>query len=136
MKKISKKMQIYIILYNCKFKVRNFEDVLKFDLEVVDFYKIIKLYFADYIKIENDNHLSVYKTDYWAYCGTNSMKYDNWSIDIYGASGIYDFIKLAKINSWQIFDTGLEVFIDYDYIEKHNYTEYREYVISKINDEK
>jgi len=123
----SNRLQVYIILFNCKEDVKTIEDIEEKNLQAINFIEIIENHFKK-IFHRNGNHINIKASDYHIYL--HSMAKNELTtgkqIDIYGENGLYEFITLAKENGWKIFDTGLNDFMDLDFPKKYSYLEYKE----------
>lgn len=121
----SNRLQIHIILFNCKEDVKTYEEIYQKELEEISFSEIIENRFKKLIQ-RNGRHLSIMASNYKIYCGTETGQTTSREIDIYGESGLYKFIALAKENDWKIYDKSSNDFIDLNFPEKYSYLEYKE----------
>lgn len=120
----SNRLQIYIILFNCKEDVKTYEEIYQKELEAISFGEIIEKRFKNLIQ-RNGSHLSIMASGYKIYCGTETGQTISREIDIYGESGLYKFIALAKENDWKIYDKSSNDFIDLNFPERYSYLEYK-----------
>lgn len=119
----SNRLQIFLIIFNCKKDVKTYEEITKLKLQPIkNFVEIIENRFEK-LFIKNGRHLSIMAPNYKIYCGTETIKTIDREVDIYGEDGLHEFIALAKEHDWKLYDKHLDSFIDLDFPKKYSYKE-------------
>src|SRR4030095_14625212 len=94
-----------IVLFNSKQKIKSVEEIDEDQLEPTDFCNALENSFDKVVK--HDNHREIQGKDFAIGYFTDEELVSNKILNLYGESGLYEMVVLAKKNNWQIFDTGL-----------------------------
>ena len=120
-----------IVLFNSSETIKSIEELDEGKLKPIDFSGILESSFNEVIK--DDNHLEIKGKDFSIDFFTDDELVSNKMLSLYGESGLFEMIELAKQNCWQIFDTGTGRMIDLEKPENNGYENHRKYVEQIMN---
>ena len=120
-----------IILFNSSQKIVSLENLDEDLLKPVDFDKILKSSF-DKVK-KTENHIEIIGKDFTIDFFEDAEVESNKTLNLYGENGLFEIIKIAKNESWQIYDSGLDEMINLENPAKNGYANFQTYLNEVIN---
>jgi hypothetical protein len=114
------------IIFNSKQKITSIEEIDEEQFLPIDFSSVLESHFNTII-VDNDKKEIKGKDFSIIYYG-QSEPVSNTILNLYGEVAMFELIKIAKINNWQIFDTGSGEMIDLDYPENNGYENFQTYL--------
>ena len=123
-----------IVLFNSKQTIKVVEEIDEEFLEPTDFSTTLENHFINIEK--DDNHRRVKGDNFEIEFFVDTENVSNKILNMYGEQGLFEIVLLAKLNGWQIFDTGVGQMIDLDKPEQNGYTTFNEHVNQILNDKK
>ena len=120
-----------IILFNSSQKIVSLENLDDDLLKPVDFDKILKSSF-DKVK-KTENHIEIIGKDFTIDFFEDAEVESNKTLNLYGENGLFEIIKIAKNESWQIYDSGLDEMINLENPAKNGYANFQTYLNEVIN---
>jgi len=115
-----------IVLFNSRQKIQSVEEVDETQLEPTDFCSVFESYFDN---IERDgNHREIKGKDFAIDYFKDNEPVSNKMLCLYGESGLYELVALARKHNWQIFDTGLGQMIDLENPAINGYENFQSYL--------
>ena len=99
-----------ILLFNSIEKINSSFDLDENKLIITDFDKILLENFSqhkidnNYVEITGDNYLIDFFTD--------EEIVNKKMLSMYGENGLFEIVKVAIIHNWQIYDFGIDEFLD------------------------
>ncbi len=115
-----------IVLFNSRKKIKSIEDLDETKLEPTDFCSVLENHFEEIRK--DDNHREIKGNDYSIDYFNDDEKMSNKVLSLYGESGLYELVVLAREHNWQIFDTGLGQMIDLENPSNNGYENFQNYL--------
>jgi hypothetical protein len=121
-----------IVLFSSRQTINSEAEVDEEQLEPTDFCVVLESHFE---KIEkNDNHRRIIGQEFEIEYFIDNEKVSNKILNLYGEQGLFEIIKIARQNNWQIFDTGLGEMINLENPEKNGYDNFRNYLTQILKD--
>ena len=120
-----------IILFNSSQKIVSLENLEDDLLKPVDFDKILKSSF-DKVK-KTENHIEIIGKDFTIEFFEDKEVESNKTLNLYGENGLFEIIKIAKKESWQIYDSGLDEMLNLENPSKNGYLNFQTYLNEVIN---
>ena len=115
-----------IVLFNSKQRIANVAEIDEQQLVPTNFCKVFEEYFTN-ISVD-DNHKEIigesFSIDYF----TDDEHVSNKMVSVYGETGLFELIKLAKDHGWQIYDSGLGSMIDLDNPARNGFSDFNNYL--------
>src|SRR5688572_4097510 len=93
-----------IVLFNSREKISLVEELDDTQLEPTDFCSAFENHFKQIIK--DDDHREIKGENFTIDYFVDEDKVSNKMVSLYGETGLYELVELAKKYNWQIFDTG------------------------------
>lgn len=115
-----------IVLLNSRQKISSIEEVDDTQLEPTDFCSALESHFKEVIK--DDNHREIKGKDFSIDYSADEDKVSNKMVSLYGESGLFEIVELAKKHDWQIFDTGNGQMIDLENPANNGYENFQSYL--------
>ncbi len=115
-----------IVLFNSRKKIKSIEDLDETNLEPTDFCSVLENHFEEIRK--DDNHREIKGNDYSIDYFNDDEKMSNKVLSLYGESGLYELVVLAREHNWQIFDTGLGQMMDLENPSNNGYENFQNYL--------
>ena len=115
-----------IVLFNSRKKIKSIEDLDETKLEPTDFCSVLENHFEEIRK--DDNHREIKGNDYSIDYFNDDEKMSNKVLSLYGESGLYELVVLAREHNWQIFDAGLGQMIDLENPSNNGYENFQNYL--------
>ena len=126
-------MSWVIILFNSTDKIPS---DLEFDeaiLRPILFSAILERSFTE-IK-SNENHIEIIGSGFSIDFFIDDEPTGTKMLNLYGESGLFELIELAKKHQWQVYDTSLNEFIDLENPKNNGFENHKKYV-EQINNKK
>lgn len=123
-----------IVLFKADRKVDLQDPQIENYLQLFDFNIAIDMHFkeieksVDFWEIIGDG----YSIDYYP----SNQKCTNTMVNLYGEKGLFELIRLAKKHDLQIYDSGLDDFLDLEHPENNGYKNFIGYVKQIMEKEK
>lgn len=115
-----------IVLFKSRQKINSPEEVDDSQLEPTDFCSVLESHFEQIIK--DDNHREIKGKDYSIDYFIDDEEVSNKMLSLYGESGLFELVVLARKHNWQIFDTGLGQMIDLENPSYNGYENFQSYL--------
>lgn len=115
-----------IVLFNSRQRIEVVEEIDDSQLEPTDFCSVLESHFDDIIA--DGNHREIKGKDFSFGFFTDDELVSNKIVNLYGESGLYELVLLAKEHSWQIFDTSIGKMIDLDNPGINGYEDFQNYL--------
>lgn len=115
-----------IVLFKSRQKINSPEEVDDSQLEPTDFCSVLESHFEQIIK--DDNHREIKGKDYSIDYFIDDGEVSNKMLSLYGESGLFELVVLARKHNWQIFDTGLGQIIDLENPSYNGYENFQSYL--------
>jgi hypothetical protein len=115
-----------IVLFNTTYKIDDFESFNADNLAPINFGQTFEGYFKD-IKKDNDSW-EIIEKDFTIVHYPDDEPTTNCMINLYGENAIYAIVHLARVNGWQVFDTGLGEMLDLDNPSNNGYDNFQDYL--------
>lgn len=115
-----------IVLFKSRQKINSPEEVDDSQLEPTDFCSVLESHFEQIIK--DDNHREIKGKDYSIDYFIDDGEVSNKMLSLYGESGLFELVVLARKHNWQIFDTGLGQMIDLENPSYNGYENFQSYL--------
>ena len=122
-----------IVLFKSKQKIMDLENLNDEQLSTTNFDEILKSSFTNIQKIEN--HIEISGSDFSIDFFEDTKNTSNKTISLYGENALFEIIKIAKKENWQIYDSSLDAMLDLDNPSKNGYSQFQTYV-NRISKEK
>ena len=120
-----------IILFNSSQKIVSLENLDEDLLKPIDFDKILKSSF-DKVK-KTENHIEIIGKDFTIEFFEDEDVESNKTLNLYGENGLFELIKIAKKESWQIYDSGVDEMLNLENPTENGYTNFQKYLNDVIN---
>ena len=120
-----------IILFNSSQKIVSLENLDEDLLKPIDFDKILKSSF-DKVK-KTENHIEIIGKDFTIEFFEDEDVESNKTLNLYGENGLFEIIKIAKKESWQIYDSGLDEMLNLENPTENGYANFQKYLNDVIN---
>ena len=115
-----------IVLFKSKQKIMDLENLNDEQLSTTNFDEILKSSFKNIHKIEN--HIEISGNDFSIDFFEDTKNTSNKTISLYGENALFEIIKIAKKENWQIYDSSLDAILDLDNPAKNGYSQFQNYV--------
>jgi len=122
-----------IVLFNSKQKIDSIENIEEDLLIPVDFYSIIEQNFENVLVTEN--HVEIIGNDYSIEYFKDDDLMSNLMLTLYGENALFEIIRIAKINDWQIYDSGIDKMINLEKPAENGYVNFYKYLEQILNTE-
>lgn len=123
-----------IILFHSRQTINSVEEIDEKQLEPTDFCSVLENHFNNIEK--NNNHRRIKGRGFEIEYFTDTENVSNKLLSLYGAQGLFEIVRLAKQNKWQIFDTSIEQMINLENPEINGYDNFKGYLGQILNNKK
>ena len=115
-----------IVLFSSKQKLVSLENLEEDLLKPIDFDKVLKSKFENIKKSENHNEIigKDFSIDFF----DDEELVSNKMLSLYGENGLFELIKIAKVENWQIFDSGIDKILNLEKPEENEYENFKNYL--------
>lgn len=115
-----------IVLFNSRENIQSVEELDETQLEPTDFCAVLDSHFN---QIEqSDNHRRIKGKDFEIDYFQDDEPVSNKMLSLYGESGLYEIVALARKHNWQIFDTGHGQMINLEDPSINGYEGFQQYL--------
>jgi hypothetical protein len=97
----------------------------------INFDEVLHQHFPTIVHAGDSREIS--GTDFTIVYYTQDELTSNMIFNLYGENALYALIHVAKLNNWQIFDTGNGEMIDLEHPEKNGYGAFQQYLQHVLN---
>lgn len=115
-----------IVLFNSTQKIESIANLDENQLVSIDFSEILENSFNHIIT--DDNHREIIGNDFTICFFLDEKCNSNFMLNLYGENGLFELIKIAKEQNWQIYDSATDGMIDLEEPEKNGFKNYKYYV--------
>ena len=115
-----------IVLFSSKQKLVSLENLNEDLLKPIDFDKVLKSKFENIKKSENHNEIigKDFSIDFF----DDEELVSNKMLSLYGENGLFELIKIAKVENWQIYDSGIDKILNLEKPEENGYENFKNYL--------
>jgi hypothetical protein len=115
-----------IVLFSSEQNLVSLENLEEDLLKPIDFDKVLKSKFENIKKTENHNEIigKDFSIDFF----DDEELVSNKMLSLYGENGLFELIKIAKIENWQIYDSGTGKMLNLEKPEENGYENFRQYL--------
>lgn len=122
-----------IVLFSSKQKLISLENLDEDLLKPIDFDIVLKSKFENIKKSENHNE--IIGKDFTIEFFDDEELVSNKMLSLYGENGLFEIIKIAKEENWQIYDSGIDKMLNLEKPEENGYFNFNAYLNSIIKNE-
>ncbi|TRX15893.1 hypothetical protein [Flavobacterium franklandianum] len=122
-----------IVLFNSVQNLVSLENLNEDLLKPIDFDKVLKSKFVNIKKSENHNE--IIGKDFSVEFFNDEELVSNKMLSIYGENGLFELIRIAKEENWQIYDSGIEKMLNLEKPEENGYGNFRQYLKNILSTE-
>ena len=115
-----------IVLFNSNQKIDSVAELDENQLKPTDFNGVLEKSFGQTKK--DGNHIEIIGKDFTIEFYLDEEVSSNFMLQLNGENGLFELIELAKKNSWQIYDSGMDSMIDLQNPKNNGYDNYKRYV--------
>jgi hypothetical protein len=115
-----------IVLFNSRQKIDSAANIDENMLEPTDFSSALEGYFKQIVK--DDNAWTIKGEGFTIVYYHAEEDRSNTMLNLYGESGFYELVVLARKCGWQIFDTGLGEMVDLENPSNNGYENFQSYL--------
>lgn len=120
-----------IVLFNSRENIQSVEELDETQLEPTDFCAVLESHFNDIER--SDNHRRIKGKDFEMEYFQDDKAVSNKMLSLYGESGLYEIVELARKHNWQIFDTGNGQMINLEDPSINGYENFQLYLQHVLN---
>ena len=122
-----------IVLFSSEQKIIFLENLNEDLLKPIDFDRVLKTKFENIKKSENHNEIigKDFSIDFF----DDEELVSNKMLSLYGENGLFELIKIAKVENWQIYDSRIDKMLNLEKPEENGYENFKKYLnqIKNIN---
>jgi hypothetical protein len=115
-----------IILFSSEENLVSLENLNEDLLKPIDFDEILKSSFMNIKKRENHNE--IIGKDFSIEFFDDEELVSNKMLILYGENGLFEIIKIAKVENWQIYDSGSDKMLNLEKPEENGYENFQKYL--------
>jgi len=115
-----------IVLFSSKQNLVSLENLNEDLLKPIDFDRVLKSRFENIKK--NENHNEIIGNDYSIEYFDDDKLVSNKILSLYGENGLYELIKIAKEENWQIYDSGIDKMLNLNKPEENGFENFNKYL--------
>lgn len=122
-----------IVLFSSEQNLVSLENLNEDLLKPIDFDEVLKSKFQNIKKTENHNEIigNDFSIEYF----DEEELVSNKMLTIFGENGLFELIRIAKIENWQIYDSGIDKMLNLEKPEENGYFNFNAYLNSIIKNE-
>ncbi len=115
-----------IVLFSSEQNLVSLENLNEDLLKPIDFDKVLKSKFENIKKSENHNEIigKDFSIDFF----DDEELVSNKMLSLYGENGLFELIKIAKVENWQIYDSGIDKMLNLEKPEENGYENFQKYL--------
>ena len=117
-----------IVLFSSEQNLVSLENLNEDLLKPINFDKVLNSKFENIKKTENHNE--IIGKDFSIEFFDDEELVSNKMLSLYGENGLFEIIKIAKEENWQIYDSGIDKMLNIEKPEKNGYENFEEYLKS------
>ena len=122
-----------IVLFSSEQNLVSLENLNEDLLKPIDFDKVLKLKFINIKKSENHNE--IIGKDFSVEFFSDKELVSNKMLSVYGENGLFELIRIAKEENWQIYDSGIDKMLNLEKPEENGYGNFRQYLKNILSTE-
>ena len=122
-----------IVLFSSVQNLVSLENLNEDLLKPIDFDKVLKSKFVNIKKSENHNE--IIGKDFSVEFFNDEELVSNKMLSIYGENGLFELIRIAKEENWQIYDTGIDKMLNLEKPEENGFGNFRQYLKNILSTE-
>jgi hypothetical protein len=122
-----------IVLFSSEQNLVSLENLNEDLLKPIDFDKVLKSKFKNIKKTENHNE--VIGKDFSIDFFDDEELVSNKMLSLDGENGLFEIIKIAMEENWQIYDSGIDKMLNLEKPEDNGYLNFKSYLNSIIKNE-
>jgi Ca2+-binding EF-hand superfamily protein len=115
-----------IVLFSSEQNLVSLENLNEDLLKPIDFDKVLKSKFINIKKSENHNE--IIGKDFSVEFFSDEELVSNKMLSVYGENGLFELIRIAKEENWQIYDSGIDKMLNLEKPEENGYGNFRQYL--------
>ena len=115
-----------IVLFSSEQKIVSLINLNEDLLKPIDFDKVLKSKFENIKK--SDNHNEIIGKDFSIDFFDDDELVSNKMLSLYGENGLFELIKIAQVENWQIYDSGIDKMINLEKPEQNGYENFKNYL--------
>jgi hypothetical protein len=115
-----------IILFSSEENLVSLENLNEDLLKPIDFDEILKSSFMNIKKKENHNE--IIGKDFSIEFFDDEELVSNKMLILHGENGLFEIIKIAKVENWQIYDSGSDKMLNLEKPEENGYENFQKYL--------
>ena len=122
-----------IVLFSSEQNLVSLENLNEDLLKPIDFDKILKSKFTNIKKSENHNEIigKNFSVEFFS----DEELVSNKMLSVYGENGLFELIRIAKEENWQIYDSGIDKMLNLEKPEENGYGNFRQYLKNILSTE-
>ena len=112
-----------IVLFSSEQKIIFLENLNEDLLKPIDFDRVLKTKFENIKKSENHNEIigKDFSIDFF----DDEELVSNKMLSLYGENGLFELIKIAKVENWQIYDSRIDKMLNLEKPEENGYENFK-----------
>ena len=122
-----------IVLFSSEQNLVSLENLNEDLLKPIDFNKVLKSKFVNIKKTENHNE--IIGNDFSVEFFDDEELVSNKMLSVYGENGLFELIRIAKEENWQIYDSGIDKMLNLEKPEENGYENFRQYLKNILSTE-
>ena len=115
-----------IVIFSTVQKLASVEEVDEHFFRPTNFDQVLQRHFP--VVSHPDGHREIYGIDFTIEYDGDDEPGSVTTFHLYGENALYALIHVAKLENWQLFDTGIGAMIDLDHPEKNGYGAFQAYL--------
>ena len=122
-----------IVLFSSEQNLVSLENLKEDLLKPIDFDKVLKSKFVNIKKSENHNE--IIGKDFSVEFFDDEELVSNKMLSVSGENGLFELIRIAKEENWQIYDSGIDKMLNLEKPEENGYENFRQYLKNILSTE-
>ncbi len=122
-----------IVLFSSEQNLVSLENLNEDLLKPIDFDKVLKSKFVNIKKSENHNE--IIGKDFSVEFFDDEELVSNKMLSVYGENGLFELIRIAKEENWQIYDSGIDKMLNLEKPEENGYENFRQFLKNILSTE-
>jgi hypothetical protein len=123
-----------VLIFSSRQKINSIEEIDEELFLPIDFNAVLEKHFDNIII--DENHREIKGNNFSINYFVDTQLVSNTLFNLYGETSLFELIRVAKIYSWQIFDTGLGGMIDLEKPENNGYENFQSYLQGVLSNQK
>ena len=84
---------------------------------------------------KSENHNEIIGKDFSVEFFDDEELVSNKMLSVYGENGLFELIRIAKEENWQIYDSGIDKMLNLEKPEENGYENFRQYLKNILSTE-